>query len=426
MSRQRRPKALETIDDLIQDGRNANAGTDRGRAAVRSSLEELGAGRSVVVDRAGTVIAGNKTVEAAAAIGLPIRVVETDGSELVVVQRRDLSLAERAGTARRLAYADNRAGELGLSWDAAIVAEDAAEEGLLVGLFEEDELLALLDGLSEGARAEGLTDPDAVPDVPEVPVTQPGDLWILGDHRLLCGDATKAEDVRRLMGGERAVLFSTDPPYAVSYDGTNHPQGWKDRPTKNKDWSATYEDWDKVADPQALYDGFVQVAVAEALSDRAAWYCWHASVNASLVERAWETAGAFVHQQIIWAKDRPVLTRSHYMWKHEPCFFGWVRGKKPKRVAKEFLPTVWEVASISRAGRPEHPTAKPVELFRIPMLQHTRPGDVCFEPFSGSGSQLVAGEELGRRVFALEREPRYVDVAVARWEAFTGRKAERS
>ena len=142
-----------------------------------------------------------------------------------------------------------------------------------------------------------------------------------------------------------------------------------------------------------------------------------------MLEAVWERHGAFVHQTVLWVKNRPVLTRSWYMWRHEPCFFGWLKGKRPKRVSAEVLPNVWEASTVGSATDAEHPTSKPVELFAVPMRQHTDPGDLCYEPFSGSGSQLIAAEQLGRRCRAIEIEPVYVDVAVRRWQALTGRDA---
>jgi DNA modification methylase len=139
-----------------------------------------------------------------------------------------------------------------------------------------------------------------------------------------------------------------------------------------------------------------------------------------MVEGVWNKFGAFVHQQIIWAKDRPILTRSWYSWQHEPCFFGWVRPNKPDRIADDFLPSVWQIPTVPVGQPTEHPTSKPVELFAIPMRQHTRRGDVCYEPFCGSGSQLIAAEKLGRRCYALEISPRYCDVIVRRWIHFVG------
>ncbi len=244
-----------------------------------------------------------------------------------------------------------------------------------------------------------------------------GDLWILGDHRLLCGDSTKREDVRRLMNGERAVLFASDPPYLVDYDGSNHP-------TRNKDWSQSYGvTWDDSSQGAELYDGFISTAVAEAITENAAWYCWHASRRQAMLEACWEKAGAFVHQQIIWVKDRGVLTRSHYLWKHEPCFMGWRRPHRPPKVADETLSSTWPLPSFHRDDRPDHPTPKPLDCFGIPMRQHVPRGGLCYEPFSGSGSQIMAGEANGRRVYAMEISPAYVDVAVERWQTETGRGA---
>jgi DNA modification methylase len=142
-----------------------------------------------------------------------------------------------------------------------------------------------------------------------------------------------------------------------------------------------------------------------------------------MVEAVWEKFGAFVHQQIVWNKDRPILTRSFYLWKHEPCFFGWIKGHKPPRVADDYLPSVWDIKSLYGEERPDHPTPKPLDCFAIPMRQHVRPGGLCYEPFSGSGSQIMAGEVTGRRVFAIEISPVYVDVAVLRWQQATGQRA---
>ena len=251
--------------------------------------------------------------------------------------------------------------------------------------------------------------------------TSRGQLWLIPSltlpgqyHRLLCGDSTNAGDVARLMDGQRAVLFSTDPPYLVDYTGENHPHAWN-KPDANKDWSDSYHDWDDAAQGEDLYDGFIARAVEIAINEDAAWYCWHASRNQVMVERVWERHGAFVHQQIIWAKDRPILTRSHYLWQHEPCLMGWRRGHKPYRVPDaDHVSTVWEFPTVKVGTSTDHPTSKPVELFEIPMLQHTRQGEVCYEPFAGSGSQHVAGEKLGRLVFGLELMPEFVAAILER------------
>ena len=220
------------------------------------------------------------------------------------------------------------------------------------------------------------------------------------------------------MTGKKACLFATDPPYLVAYDGTNHPHKWNDseeiKRRKNKDWSDKYTDVDSPIDGEALYDGFVKAAIQHAITDHAAWYCWHASKKQAFLESVWEKNGAFAHQQIVWVKDRPVLTRCWYMWQHEPCLFGWVKGNKPKRIAENYPPTVWSFPTQAPGETTNHPTQKPVELFAIPIRQHTKKGELCYEPFSGSGTQLVAAESLGRVCYAMELSPPFVAVALER------------
>lgn len=316
----------------------------------------------------------------------------------------------------------------------------ADNQTTILGGWDEEELTAIIQSLGAddalaGTGFEDLFQEQAVIDEDDpTPLidhagelqkkwsTAKGQLWQIGRHRLLCGDCTSESDVRRLMNGERAGLFATDPPYLVSYDGANHPHKWT--PTHgrkhpgDKDWSDKYRDVDNPALGEALYDSFVRVAVQFAISPDAAWYCWHASRKQALLESVWEKNGAFVHQQIIWMKDRPILTRSWYMWQHEPCFFGWLKGNKPKRTAKDNPPSVWSFPTQAAGKTTDHPTQKPVELFAIPMRQHTEKGDVCYEPFAGSGTQLVAAESLGRVCYAMELSPPFVAVALERLARF--------
>ncbi len=359
------------------------------------------------------MLASNATVQAAQNAGLTrVRVVDADGTELVAVRRVGLTDEQK----RRVALYDNRAAELA-EWDSEVLAS-LAEETDLSALWEPDELTDLLGTESTMVALAG--DPDAVPDPPADPVTQPGDLWRLGDHRLLCGDANSAADVRRLMNGERSSLMPTDPPYLVNYQGGNHPQSWSNRPAvKDKHWDDYRE-----GDGPAFFVAFLQVALAEELTANPALYQFHASARQALVEQAWKECGLLVHQQLIWVKSRPVLTHSHYLWQHEPCFYGWVKGKQPSRKPPTNATTVW---TVEQAGEPSglHPTQKPVELIRRMVEAHTVPGEVVNEPFAGSGTALIACELTGRRCSALEQAPAFCDVVVQRWQELTGKTAER-
>ena len=381
-------------------------------AKIAASMAEFGWTVPCLVADDGELIAGHGRVLAATQLGL---------AEAPVIVLGHLTEAQR----RAYRIADNKLTELG-TWDEALLSAELNElladdfDLSLVGFSdgELDKLLAFVpDGDGEEGGAGGSVPPVTIPEPPRNPASRTGDLWILGDHRLLCGDSTSHADVRRLMNGERAILFATDPPYLVDYDGSNHP-------TRNKDWSASYgTTWDDSSQGAELYDGFIATAVAEAIAGDAAWYCWHASRRQAMLEACWEKAGAFVHQQIIWVKDRGVLTRSHYLWRHEPCFMGWRRPNRPPKVAEETLPSTWALPSFAKDERPDHPTPKPLDAFGIPMRQHVARGGLCYEPFSGSGSQIMAGEANGRRVFAMEISPAYVDVAIERWQADTGREA---
>jgi DNA modification methylase len=229
----------------------------------------------------------------------------------------------------------------------------------------------------------------------------------------MCGDSANRSDVTALMDGKIARLCATDPPYLVSYDGKNHPsKGFTSG--KNKEWNGHYADKQKSEPLGPFYEGFLRQMLAVCEAD-AAIYIWHASSRQIEVEQAMRDCGILVHQQIIWVKNKPVLGFCFYMWQHEPCFFGWKQGNKPKRNPGDFPTTVWQVnVPVLPGAESRHPTEKPLELFTTPILLHTEAGDVCYEPFSGSGTQICAAENVGRRCFALEIEPGFVAVALER------------
>jgi DNA modification methylase len=398
------------ISQLVLDEKNANRGTKRGRELLEESLEKYGAGRSVVLDRHGRVIAGNKTIEAARAAGMKsIAVIETDGSSLVAVQRGDLDL-KKDKKARELAIADNRVSEIDLEWNPEVLASLDVD---LKQFWNESELNTLLKDF----RGNGLSAPepkmDQTAELQKKWKTKRGQIWEIGRHRLMCGDSASAADVAALMDRKTAKLCATDPPYLVSYDAKNHPS--KDfSDGKNKDWKGRYADKQKTEPLGPFYEAFLRQALA-VCEENAGIYVWHASQRQIEVEKAMRDCGILVHQQIIWVKNKPVLTHSFYMWQHEPCFFGWKQGNKPNRNPGSFPTTVWQIdVPVLPGVESRHPTEKPLELFATPNLLHTQPGDLCYEPFSGSGTHLCAAENTGRRCFAMEIEPAFVAVALER------------
>jgi len=391
------------LRDLVPAHYNPRRISPAAQAGLRRSLEKFGLADKLVWNRrSGRIVGGHQRLDILLAAGL-------ERASVVVVDLDDDAEKAMNVTLNNPQIAGEFTEDLGplldelQAWDPGLFAELRFDD-LRLDVFDLD------DGDGEGnpddTPRDDLGDPNDIPDVEEVAISRLGDLWLLGDHRLLCGDSTKDADVRRLMAGERARLFATDPPYLVDYD---------------KDNGTT---WDDAAQGQALYDGFIRCAIEHAITPDAAWYCWHASVRQGMVEAAWTKAGARVHQQIIWAKDRPVLGWSHYLWSHEPCLFGWIPGKRPPRTAQEKLRTVWALpTAFAGEERPDHPTPKPIDAFGIPMRQHLTPGELCYEPFGGSGSQVIAGETHRRRVFAMELGPQYVDLIVRRWQRYTGQVA---
>ncbi len=389
-------------------------------AAIRRSLSRFGFNGALRI-RGGTVMAGNHVLRAIREIreerqAPPFGVRIEDGAWLVQTVSLE-HLTEEEAVA--FAIADNRTSDLASNDEASLAELLKGLEAPLIDVlsFQEKELVRLLrSGPGEPIDAPP-EDPQAIP--PADIRVKPGQLWRLGEHRLLCGDSTNMDAVAALMQGEQAALVSTDPPYVIDYTGS-------DRPSDGKDWSNMYHETE-ILDFDAFYKEWMGAALANARPN-AAWFCWHADVRAPELRAIWKDMGLLYHQQIIWSKPTSTMTYSLYRWAHEPCLFGWLQGNKPALDGVESLSTtiIWSIdwEGKSRLVGNEHPTQKPVEIFARPMRIHTRPGDICFEPFSGSGSQLIAGEQEGRRVRAIELEPAFCEVGIRRWEAATGQTAE--
>lgn len=414
--------------NIQTDKRNARKHTEKNLAVIEKSLQELGAGRSIVVDKNGVVIGGNATWEKAKELGLKTKTIHSNGEHLVVVVRDDLDTDDPKRKA--LALADNRSAELA-EWDEEKLGE-------LLQELEESDLNAELAGW-DPSEIESIMDDgeyvseeeQEIPEPPAEPITKTGDLWLLGEHRLLCGDSTCEADVRRLMDNGMAALMNTDPPYGVSYENDMRPNPGVAKPRVAKPRVAN----DKLQNEalQLFLEKCFSLAVKFALCENAAWYLWHAHLTQGFFAAAAAAAAdVILHRQIIWVKPVLLLGRGQYHWKHEPCFMGWVKGNEPPDYGlgngERTQTTVWEIDSVTQSERKEynHATPKPVQLFEIPIIKHTLKNELCYEPFSGSGPQFIAAEKTGRKCYGIEISPSYCDVIVRRWENYTGKKAKLS
>jgi DNA modification methylase len=394
--------------------RNARVAPPAAVSKVAASIKEFGWRQPLVVDEAGVIIAGHTRLLAAQQLEL---------DEVPV----HVAVGLTANQVKALRLMDNRSHQE-TSWDDDLLSLELADlKGLDFDLeltgFDEGELAMWL-----AEKTVGLVEPDEVPEPPEEPRSKLGDLWLLGRHRLLCGDSTGAGDVERLMMGKRAALMATDPPYLVDYRGGQHPSTEANGGIveglrvghDEKEWD-TYIDHEHSVE---FYVDFLRTALDHALTDDAAVYEWFGIMRTEVIWQAWRQVGLLPHQVLIWLKTRSVLTYSHFMWNFEPMMYGWPAGHMPKVKPPADAKAVWEIASrIDDGAGSIHPTMKPIETIRRPIGYHTKPGDLIYEPFSGSGTALIAAEEMGRTCCAIELAPAFVDVAVARWEAFTGKTA---
>ena len=369
---------------------------------IGASIVAFGWTNPVVVDENGKVIAGDGRVSAGLRLRLPsIPVVVAHGwseEEKQAYRLADNKLAERA------------------SWDWDLLRNElerlqfAGFDLSLTG-FDPDQLQAILAGLG----SSGLTDPDSVPAVPEQPVTEHGDVWELGDHRVGCGDSTSAANVAAVLVGSVPQLMVTDPPYGVNYDPS-----WRGRRHCSNG---------KLAQGKVLNDDRADWREAYALFPGDTVYVWHGAMYGGVVADGLRACEFELRNQIIWAKQHFTLSRGHYHWQHETCWYAVRAGKPSHWTGDRRQTTVWEIASNNPFGNPQreqswgHGTQKPVECMRRPIVNNSRPGQAIYDPFLGTGTTVIAAEMTGRVCYGLELNSGYVDVVVRRWQAFSGRNA---
>jgi len=386
---------MTSIKDLKSDHKNARKRTDRSAKLIAESLQRFGAARSIVIDEENRILAGNGTIEGAKAAGIKnVRVIETDGTEIIAVKRTGLTEDEKIG----LALADNRTSDLS-DWDKDML-QQLSEEHDIAPWFDADDLAEIL-GTVEQLPAEGLTDADDVPEVPAEPVTKLGDLWILGDHRLLCGDSTDVLAVERLMDGQKADMVFTDPPYGMSYQSNMRTKSAKFAVLENDDKIIT--DWIPLA--TAFSSGFCFI-----------WTTW------KVLDQWLDATKDFapLTNMVVWDKGGGGIgdLQKTYLTDHEIALvFNRGASLTGKRIG-----SVWDIGK-DRATDYVHPTQKPVALAELALDTTTKRGHVILDFFGGSGSTLIACERQHRHARLMELDPAYCDVIVKRWEDFTGKKA---
>lgn len=388
------------VEKVVPYARNPRKNDGVPVAKVKASLKEFGWRQPIVVDSEGVIIVGHTRYQAALELGM---------TEIPVHVAEGLTAAQ----VKAYRIADNKTGDFA-EWDFDLLKLEFADlQELDFGLdltgFDDD----AIDGIMVDSTPEGLTDPDEVPDVPDEPVSKPGDVWVMGNHRLMCGDSTVATDVERLLGNVKPHLMVTDPPYGVEYDPSwrNGLDAAKNRRTGvvENDGRA---DW---RDAWALFPGSIA-------------YVWHGGLHAAVVAESLTACGFSLRAQIVWAKQKMVFGRGDYHWQHEPCWYAvkgtgsWCGDRKQT--------TIWTIDNLNLAShqkkeneRTNHSTQKPAECMKRPIENNSSPGQAVYEPFSGSGTTIIAAEMTGRCCYAMELNPAYVDMAVKRWEDFTGKKA---
>ena len=386
------PYKAATIASLTPYARNARTHTDAQVAQIAASIREFGFTNPILVDGEHGVIAGHGRLLAARTLGM---------TEVPTIELGHLTQAQK----RAYILADNRLA-LSAGWNEDLLRielGDLRAEGFDLGLtgFDPAEIASFLID-----HTGGLTDPDQIPDVPTDPVSGAGDVWLLGRHRLVCGDSTDANVVNTALADVRPHLMVTDPPYGVNYD-----PAWRNRAGLSETKRVGTVENDHRADWReawALFPGDV-------------CYVWHGALHAVTVAESLTACGFEVRAQIIWAKERLVMGRGHYHWQHEPCWYA-VRGTGHWSGDRKQT-TLWQIASRGQDAETTHGTQKPVECMKRPILNNSSVGQAVYEPFAGSFSTGIACELSGRSCHAIEISPAYIDCGIVRWQNFSGREA---
>lgn len=391
------------VKSLIPYAKNARTHSDAQVAQIAASMKEWGWTNPILVDEEGVIIAGHGRLLAAQRLG---------------VAEAPVMVAEGWTEAQKRAYtlADNQLA-MNAGWDNDLLKLELAElkdwefDLSLIGFDNLDALLA--------DQTEGLTDPDAVPDAPETPVTVEGDVWLLGRHRLVCGDSTTVEAVDKCLNGVKPHLMVTDPPYGVEYDAS-----WRSRAMPTKNDEGRWTDKDGRAKGAVANDDKADWREAWALFPGDVAYVWHAGNMAHTVAESLIACDLHIRAQVIWAKSQFVIGRGDYHPQHEPCWYAVRKGKTGHYDGGRKQSTLWQIDK-PRKSETGHSTQKPVECMKRPIENNSSPGQAVYEPFSGSGTTIIAAEMTGRSCHAIELSPAYVDVAIKRWQDFTGQKAVR-
>lgn len=398
------------INALIPYARNARTHSPEQVDQIAASIREWGWTVPVLVDEQGGLIAGHGRVMAAKKLGLaevPVMVAAgwSEGQKRAYVLA-DNKLAENAGWDRDMLKVE--LGDLGaLDFDISLTG------------FGEGEIADLL-----AEKTAGLTDPDEVPDAPEIPVSCLGDVWVLGNHRIICGDSTDADCVGKLLGPVKPHLMVTDPPYGVKYD-----PNWQMELGKAADGTIQRITSGKVVKPNpktnvgaVLNDDKADWRESWALFPGDVAYVWHADRFSPTVADSLSVCDFQVRNLIVWGKSQLVMSRGNYHSQHEPCWYAVRKSATAHWAGDRKQTTLWQIEK-PRKSETGHGTQKPVECMKRPIENNSSPGQAVYEPFSGSGTTIIAGEMTGRHIYAIELNPAYVDVAVKRWQDFTGMDA---